>query len=735
MLAAAFMAAAPARAQAPAPAEAAEGALPPDEARLLADLLKDDDKRAALIAQLERAGGGAPAGEEGAKAAELSTGARIAEWSAGAAQDLADGFAALRDLAVAAPAAFSRLSLEEIDQLFGALRDLALVIAVTVVALALLRFWLGRVYRRLGARAHDGGAARVLAVLAAMAAMDAAAVLAAMAAGYVAALAFAGASGGVGVRQALYLNAFAVVGLINVAIRAVLSPSTPTLRLVAIPDRGARAMAIWFGVVAGVLGYGQLLLAPIAARLISAQAGAGVSTILALLAILIVAGLTLYGRRPVAAWLSGGRERRGAAALLIANWHIPALLYLVGLFLVVAARPDGVFWPVLIRSAEVLGAVVVGVVASGAITRAIAHGVRLPESVRARLPLLERRLNGFVPRALWLIRLLIAIAVVGFAVDALGLFDIRGWLETGSGGAILNMFFSVAVIAVIAFALWVALASWVDFRLNPEFGRKATAREMTLLSLLRNAATVVIMVLTLMFALSEIGVNIAPLIASAGVFGLAIGFGAQKLVQDIITGVFIQFENAMNVGDVVTLNGTTGVVEKLTIRSVSLRAVDGCFHIIPFSSVDMVSNYMREYGYFVCDMGIAYRENVSEAKQAMHDAFTELMENPALEPAILGGLEWSGLQELADSKVVLRARIKCAPGMQWAVGRGYNEVAKRIFDERGIEIAFPHQTIYFGVDKNGDAPPVHVVSRAPLEPPAGKAGGDGADSASTAKEG
>ena len=204
-----------------------------------------------------------------------------------------------------------------------------------------------------------------------------------------------------------------------------------------------------------------------------------------------------------------------------------------------------------------------------------------------------------------------------------------------------------------------------------------------------------------MFALAEIGLDIGPLLASAGVLGLAIGFGAQKLVQDIITGVFIQFENAMNVGDVVTVGGTTGVVEKLTVRSVSLRDVQGTFHIIPFSSVDMVSNFMRDFSYFVCDMGIAYREDVEEAKQAMFDAFDELKADPEQRANIMGEMEWFGVNSFGDSAVVVRARIKTVPGTQWGLGRAYNGILKRIFDARGIEIPFPHQTIFFGEAKDG----------------------------------
>jgi small conductance mechanosensitive channel len=208
--------------------------------------------------------------------------------------------------------------------------------------------------------------------------------------------------------------------------------------------------------------------------------------------------------------------------------------------------------------------------------------------------------------------------------------------------------------------------------------------------------------------LAQIGLDIAPLLASAGVLGLAIGFGAQKMVQDIITGIFIQFEGVINVGDVISLNGTTGVVEKLTIRSVSLRDYQGVYHMIPFSSVDMVSNYMRDYGYFVCDMGVAYRESVTEVKAAMFAAFEELVSNDENRAKIIGDMEWFGLNAFGDSAIVLRSRIKTKPGDQWGIGRAYNEIVKRIFDERGIEIPYPYQTLTFAESKDGEIQPMRV---------------------------
>jgi small-conductance mechanosensitive channel len=317
-----------------------------------------------------------------------------------------------------------------------------------------------------------------------------------------------------------------------------------------------------------------------------------------------------------------------------------------------------------------------------------------------------------VPKVLVVLRGLIFIGVVLLAINAIGLIDLRAWMISQFGLRLTGMIISVSLVLLISFGLWLALTSWVDYRLNPEFGRVATPREETLLSLLRNAATIALVIITLMFVLAEIGLDIGPLLASAGVLGLAIGFGAQSMVQDIITGIFIQFENAMNVGDVVTVGGVTGTVEKLTIRSVSLRDLQGVFHIIPFSSVDMVSNYMKDYGYFVCDMGVAYRENVDEAKQAMLDAFAELKGDPDQASGILGDLEWFGVNSFGDSAVMLRARIKCVPGRQWGIGRAYNGVLKTVFDARNIEIPFPHQTVYFGESKDGRTQSVKVDMQA-----------------------
>ena len=203
----------------------------------------------------------------------------------------------------------------------------------------------------------------------------------------------------------------------------------------------------------------------------------------------------------------------------------------------------------------------------------------------------------------------------------------------------------------------------------------------------------------------------APLLAGAGVVGLAVGFGAQKFVQDIITGAFIQIQNAMNEGDIVEVNGVSGTVEQLTVRSVGIRTLDGTWYLIPFSSVDQVANFSKDFAYYVADLGVAYRENVDDVKQLMQDAFDEMKEGPVADNLISGFDMW-GVNELGDSAVVVRGRVMTKPGTQWGVGRAYREIVKRMADERGIEIPFPHMTVWFGEDRKGKAPPIHVAQDA-----------------------
>ena len=687
------------------PGAKTESTMPAEQARVLADVLKDDTARAALIKELERIS--APA-DGSAKPApephEPSVGRKIAETTASISTHIAEGAGKIWTQLISAPERLAALESTKASILTDALLDLALIIVVTVGVFLVLRRFAKRLYRRIGAQADGAGFLRSAMLALGSVVIDAGVVLLAWGLGYLVAVAFIGEYSAISTRQALYLNAFLIVEMIKVAMRTILSPAASELRPAPLPDRAARLLTKWVGAAVSVLGYGQLLIVPIINENVSFMAGQAAAVLVYLTALLILITLTLSNRAAVADWLVGGQgltDRPGALRFLAHNWHVPVLVYLAVLFIIVITRPGGLLFPILAGSARVLAAVIIGAIVGAGLRRLMARGVRLPEQVTQRLPLLEPRLNAFVPKLLLLVRFAIIVAVVLFVVNTIDLIDVHGWLISQVGVNLTGILFSLFFILLLGFAVWLAISSWIDFRLNPDYGSTPTARERTLLSLFRNAMTIALIVITIMFAFSEIGIDIAPLIASAGVFGLAIGFGAQKLVQDIITGIFIQFENAMNVGDVVNVCGTTGTVERLTIRSVSLRDLHGAFHIIPFSSVDMVTNFMREFGQYVCDMGIAYKENVDDAKVAMTDAFEELRADEQWGQLILEDMTWFGVTTFGDSAVTVRSRIKCAPGKQWGVGRAYNAILKRVFDERGIEIPFPHRTIYFGETKEG----------------------------------
>ena len=705
-----------------ASADAQPEGLSPERAKALADLLADDKTRDALVQQLERlatpAGGAAVEGaanpeEAGKSPPAVSLVRNIAKTTQEFAQRVAHKAVLLGDQLADAPQTLSSIGDVPFDVVIEAVTELLLVMATTIGLFLLLRRGVRHLFRWMGPAAQAAGPLGTVLIIAASVVIRLSVVVLAWAGGYLITLTAFGDLAEIGIRQTLYLNAFLIVEMAKVVVRALLSPTSAQLRLVAIPDKGARVLSRWINVSIGLIGYGQLLIVPIVSQNVSGDTGLGVATLLAAAAVGVLIVLAVTYRRAVATWFLVERniqDRSAPMRFLARNWHIPILIYLISLLIIVLARPGGILLPVLIISGQVLAAVIFGFIVGSIIKKATARGIRLPDPVNQRLPLMERRLNSFVPKALWVVRLLIELAVLGFALQVVGLLNVEAWLSSQFGVRLTGTLVTVLLILVGAFAVWLALSSWIDYRLNPEFGSVPTARERTLLTLLKNAAIIVIIVITMMFVLSEIGIDIAPLIASAGVLGLAIGFGAQKLVQDIITGVFIQFENAINVGDIISLGGTTGTVERLTIRSVSLRDLQGVFHIIPFSSVDMVSNYMRGFAYYLCDMGVAYRENVEDAKQAMLDAFAELRADPAWQNDILEDIQWMGLHAFGDSAIILRARIKCAPGRHMGVGRAYNLVLKRIFDERGIEIPFPHQTIYFGEDKKGQAPPLRVFS-------------------------
>ncbi len=512
-------------------------------------------------------------------------------------------------------------------------------------------------------------------------------------------LSYGGFETGVSLSESLALNAFFMVGIANVSLRFIFAPGRPELRLLPFTDessfywyRRLRLFMYW-------MIYGVFLVVPLSNIAVSFVLGNALRFLTVLLGMLFLVILVQRNRarvhegtRDYAMTLQSSIAQRALSAVG-RFWHIAAFGYIAAVFIIWVTRPFDATTIILRATGLSILTIMGGMALSLVMTRAIRGGIRLPEEINSKLPALQHRLNAFVPRLLKIIRFAVFLATVLLLLEIWGLLSSSRWFSSQAGVALMRSYGSAFLVIIVAFAIWLAVMSWVDLRLQSRSGYIVTARERTLFQLFRNASTVVIVVMAVLLSLSEIGVNIGPLIAGAGVVGLAISFGAQTLVKDIITGAFIQIENAMNEGDFVTVAGISGTVEGITVRSVRMRDLEGTSHIIPFSSVDMVSNFMRGFSYHVALIGVSYDTSIPDAKEAMEEAFRRLKAS-SYGTSIFDDLEMHGVTNFGASSIDIRARIKTTPGDQWAVGRAYNEFIKQVFDERDIEIPFPQVTYH-----------------------------------------
>ncbi|MEL6679657.1 MAG: mechanosensitive ion channel protein MscS, partial [Pseudomonadota bacterium] len=535
-----------------ADAQPAEGgAAQTPSLQTLLEVLQDPAARDALIAELEgalaQAGDAAetppadaeaPPAEEAAPAqtqpqvnrsagdVTISIARQFAEFTQELAQQAAITAGRFWGAVERLPATFLGLqALIEPEVISTVLSELLFVIAVTYGAYLVLRLAIRWVDHRIAMAVEKGNIAARVGLSLTVLMLDLITALLAWATGYGVMLAMSGDAGTIGIRQTLYLNAFLIVCVSRALLRWLFSPNERNLRLLPLADSPARKLMRWAGFCVFVLAYGQLLAVPIVNRAVSYFAGATLARAISMVVVLSTLFLVLRYRRGIADWLRTpdpkgliGRTRNGLAGL----WHLPVIAYLLFLFVIVATRPGGILITLLQSAGIAAGLLTAGALLIHWTTQLISSGVRLPASVNERLPLMERRLNTFVPQVLMIVRFLVFVGMVSVALDLLNIADVGGYFASEVGRSMIGVGVSVVVLLTVAFLLWLALSSWVDYRLNPDYGSIPTARETTLLSLLRNAATIALIVITLMFTLSELGLNIAPLLASAGVLGLAI---------------------------------------------------------------------------------------------------------------------------------------------------------------------------------------------------------------------
>ncbi|MGE8680641.1 MAG: mechanosensitive ion channel domain-containing protein [Achromobacter marplatensis] len=737
---AAAMAAAPLPAPQPAASSTAQtpAALTP---AALADLLDNPEARKALVDELRAQSAGvkpAPSGAAGTaghdkKPTEPGLQERIADgvqrFLTGVAADMGQGVDDMRALA-------SGRSLRmDAGTASTALLPLTLAAIATIIAFLVLRLIAMRIYTRIDrwVAEHDAesigsptrgapASMRVLyrragAIVGALA-IDVGVVLLAAMAGGAAALWTTPGRGTLDTLAAVFLRAFVSVEIVKVVVRTVFAVRHPHLRLLPMSDELAKYWNAWLVRIVAAAGYGTLLVGPVMAAALSPALGRLASMVIMLAVYVYAVRVIWQNRRSVRERLN--RHAAGAATFVGSRlhflsrvWHVLGIGYFTILLVVSQIDPTNAL-PFMARAtAQTLLVIGVGSLLILLLNAVLAKPIQLSEDLRRRLPLLEVRVNAYVPAILKVVGWIIRIVVVLLILDAWHAFDLSRWLASDAGGAAIKVVLNIVIVLLIAALAWTVIASIIEHRLSQREGRgMPSARERTLLALFRNAALIVIVTMTLMVLLSQIGIDVGPLIAGAGVVGLAIGFGAQKLVQDIITGVFIQLENGMNENDVVQVAGVFGTVERMTIRSVGIRTLNGGYHLVPFSSVDVVANHMRDFSYHLGEYTIAHRESVDDAIEHLRAAFAELMTDTVLGPEILEDITVAGVTAVNEKGVTIRILIKTTPGMQWAVQRGYNRLLKKHFDAAGIELPYPHTVVYFGQDKRGYAPAANVTLQA-----------------------
>ncbi len=740
--------------------EAANNAPSVEELEKLVSTLEDEKARGALVSQLQaliaaqRAGAPVPV--------DATLGARMLDGISAALGNASDQFAALISAAADLPALASWVrgwATNEATRhlvLTGTFRIL-IVLGAAAAGLFLMRRIVAMPLRRLEGVSLDTTWTRRILFGFARGVLEILGPLALVGAAYLA-MALVQPLNGTRIAAVALVTAFASWQIIAVLADVLLAPNAPRLRWLRVGDETAAYLTLWLRRLALVAVFGFFIAET--ATVFGLPSGGHsllvhlTGLVLATLCIVIVlqnrhavsdfirgrpdpeldfdaaadqatlfdepdtaqgmGAATAETMRGASAWLGGSNAALGYLfrRRLADIWHLLAIGYLIAAFAVWALTVDGGF-TFLIRS-TVLSALVVALALL--LLTVEARGIRqlfhIGPEMEARFPGLERRANRYVPVLRGLLRGLILAVTLGAILQIWGVGVVE-MLSSNVGRRVTSGFISIVLAMGIGVAVWEFASGSIERYLSAK-GRdgrqlERSARVKTLLPLVRSVVLVMIVIVVALIMLSELGVNIAPLLAGAGVIGLAIGFGSQKLVQDIINGAFILVEDALSVGDVVQVAGKSGVVEAFSIRSIRLRDATGTVHVIPFSAVDQVSNLTKEFSYYMLDIGVAYREDTDEVSRVCIDIVEEMRADPQYGPFILEPLEVLGVDAFLDSAVLIKARIKTMPIKQWMVGREFNRRMKKRFDQLGIEIPFPHQTIYFGEDKQGKAPPARIL--------------------------
>ena len=444
-----------------------------------------------------------------------------------------------------------------------------------------------------------------------------------------------------------FVNALVLVRLGTVIVLGLLSPLVPALRIVRISDVGAAYLVIWIRrfLVVGIYGFFTIdIFASLGMQELSvALLQRLVGFILALLSILFI----LQNRKTVVGWIRIHPETGGARMIrnrLADIWHVLAMLAVAALFSAWALHLYESFNS-LLRGFGTMAVVIFGALAASAmVRRALAKIFEISDDYSSRFPGLDRRSSVYLTSIVITLNVVIWGIGTALVMEAWGL-GVMELLVSPAGINFVTRLTTITLVVVVAIICWELGDGIISAYLNQQESLEFSPRLMTLLPLMRNILLVIISTIAFMTSLAELGVEIGPLLAGLGVFGLAFGFGAQSLVKDVITGAFIMFEDQLSVGDWIEADGKMGGVESISIRTVKLRDFHGYVHTVPFGQITGITNMSRDYGYALIDVRVAYQENTDRVIDVIREVDAEARKDEAFNEMLVGKLEVKGVNE------------------------------------------------------------------------------------------
>jgi len=489
---------------------------------------------------------------------------------------------------------------------------------------------------------------------------------------------------------AIYVLALSLT--VHEIMRSLFAPTAPHLRLFSFTNLQATSLYRWFSAFTFVIAFGYFLIDVATALRIPLDIVVIFQNILALV-LTIMTIIVIFRIRPHVASILRGKVEVGAEtetasfgiamrAWLARHWHQLATSYLIISLAVTLLGIDNGF--ALMLRGTILS---IFILVAARLCFLVLDLWTAPSATNA--PLLHRQLLSFLLRpAIWIAALIAIAATWGF--------HFSNFVSTATGQRTAGAILSIALTLFILTVLYEMLNASIDRHLNRSDKNSkipvASARARTLLPMVRNSVFILFCGIAVLACLSAVGFNIAPLLAGAGVIGVAIGFGSQTLVKDFLTGLFIVVENTIAVGDVVKIDSFSGVVEALSVRTIRLRDSDGSMHILPFSEVTKITNMTKGFAYALVDIGVSYDSDLEHVMQVLRDVGAQIQEDPVFKRVIMEPIEVMGVENLGDSSITIRARMRTRPGKQWDVRRLLLLRIKQRFDLEKIELPFPTVT-------------------------------------------